>query len=197
MSSLKSGVDHARTTESARLNRYVLTALFAAVGAAGGYLLMAIPNVEVVTLLMFAAGYALGLVHGLVAAVVTAILYFGLNPQGGMFPPMLAAQTAGLCAAPLAGFLFRKLDHRLFKSEITRVFALAVTAVVITIWYDLLTNIAFPIFTGMGINALVGFLIAGIPFSILHVVSNVVIFSVVGRPLITTVVRHGLVQSAC
>jgi len=192
------------------LKTVILTALFAGTGAAGGYLLMAVPNVEVLTLIMFLSGYTLGARQGVTASIIAALLYFGFNPQGGMFPPLLIAQIVGLTAAPVAGALFNRISHSLecashpevsgkpailpLSITIRQSLLLSAMAIAATFWYDLLTNLAFPLATGMGINGVITVLIAGIPFSVLHIVSNVLIFIFIIPPLLILVKRYGLVD---
>jgi len=170
------------------LKSTVLTALFAAAGAAGGYLFMSVPNVEVLTLLMFLAGFALGWGRGLTAAAVAGIIYFGFNPQG-MFPPQLVAQILGLSAAPLLGAFFRRLARRWdWRGWTTRSIA-AVLGMAATVGYDLLTNLAYPLSVGMTVKATFAVLIAGIPFAALHIASNAAIFFFI-LPLLISLVRN-------
>ncbi len=170
------------------LQKTVLTALFAAVAAAGGYLLIAIPNVEIFTLILFLAGWGLGLGNGMAAAVVAAILYFGFNPQGGFFPPLLVAQILGAIAAPTAGSLIRRIH---LSKKVFRIF-LILSAIIITLWFDILTNLAFPLTAGFDMRGIIATLIAGIPFALIHIGSNAVIFAILAPPLIELLKRHNL-----
>ena len=170
------------------LRGYVLTALFAATAAAGGYLLMSVPNVELFTLMLFAAGYALNLGRGMLAATVAGLIYFGLNPQGGLFPPLLASQIIGALAAPLAGSLWR---GRKIAGIMSGLF-MGVSAILVTFWYDLVTNLAYPLTVGFDIHQLTITLLAGIPFAAIHIGSNALAFILLGRPLFSLIDRHHL-----
>ncbi len=161
------------------LRGYILTAMFAGVAAAAGYMLMFIPNIEAVTLVLFVAGYKLGIKRGILAAIIAAVLYFGLNPQGGLFPPLLVAQIIGVAAAPILGALFR-----LLKPLILRLLSLPVMAIIATAWYDLLTNLAYPLSIGLNYKGILITLSAGIPFSLVHNISNVIIFAVFIPPFL-------------
>jgi hypothetical protein len=147
---------------------------------------MSIPNVEAVTAILFTAGYTLGAVRGVAAAVVAAIMYFGFNPQGGLFPPLLAAQIIGISAAPLAGALFKRINAR---SGLKSLY-LAVTAIIVTLWYDILTNLAFPLAVGFDLSGIFITLIAAIPFSAIHLVSNVAIFMILVPQLLKVILRR-------
>jgi hypothetical protein len=157
-----------------QLKKYVLMALFAGTTVGLGYLLISIPNVEAVTLMLFISGYTLGMVNGIMVAVVASTIYFGFNPQGGMYPPLLIAQIIGMSLAPALGFLLKSLKSNLNRWKIASL--LGLSAIICTAFYDLLTNIAYPLSTGMGVKGIIGFIIAGIPFSALHILSNTLIF---------------------
>jgi hypothetical protein len=169
------------------LKGIVLTSLFAAAGAAGGYLMMFVPNVEILTLFMFISGYVLGISKGVTSAIIASVLYFGLNPQGGMFPPLLIAQILGLSVAPIAGSFYFKTVKKISPSQFNRHLLIAVSAVTVTVLFDLLTNVAFPISTGMGFKGIISTLILGIPFSLMHISSNLLIFLFVTPPLLKLV----------
>ena len=179
-------------SEHNRLKALVLTALFAGTAAAGGYILMAVPNVELITAILFLAGYVLGVLRGLTAAMVAGLLYFGLNPQGGLFPPLLAAQLTGMAAAPLAGSLVAGIPMQGWRLS----FILGLTGMAVTIWYDLLTNLAFPLAVGFDVRGIIATLILGIPFAVVHIGSNAAIFAIVLPPLIRLVRRHQLKPTA-
>ena len=152
-------------------------ALFAGVTVGLGYMLMAIPNVEAVTMMLFISGYTLGAANGIVVALIASTLYFGFNPQGGMYPPLLVAQITGMSLAPLAGVMLKSFKARLIRWRM--IFFLGTSAIVCTTFYDILTNIAYPLSTGMGVNGIIGFMIAGIPFAAWHLASNILIFVLV------------------
>lgn len=152
------------------LRGYILTAMFAGTAAAGGYMLMFIPNIEVITAVLFLAGLKLGVKRGIMASFTASLIYFGLNPQG-TFPPLLAAQIIGISAAPVCGFLYRP-----FKLKSYRLIILGLFAFAITIWYDLITTLAFPISAGFDYRAILITLSLGIIPSIIHIGGNVAIF---------------------
>jgi len=180
--------DRPITTDNApenKLRGYVLTALFAGTAAAAGYLLMLIPNIEAITAILFCAGYAVGIKRGILAAITAAILYFGLNPQGGFFPPLLIAQIIGIAAAPIAGFFYRSLPPGQIKKRIFLVFS----ALIVTLWYDLLTNISFPLVAGLGFKGITTMLVAGIIPSIIHISGNIIVFNLIIPPIVTLINR--------
>jgi len=93
------------------MRRPARIALFAALAAALGFLFAPVPNIELLSFSLFAAGYALGFSGGVAAALLAVLLYYGLNPYGSSLaiPPLLAAQLlAGAFIAAL-GALFARL----------------------------------------------------------------------------------------
>ena len=164
-------------SHSDQIRKYVLMALFAGTTVGLGYLLISIPNVEAVTLMLFVSGYTLGMVNGILVAIVASTIYFGFNPQGGMYPPLLAAQIIGMSLSPIIGSLIKSLKLKLSRLKLMGL--LGLSAIICTVFYDILTNIAYPLSTGMGVKGIIGFVIAGIPFSALHILSNTLIFLIV------------------
>lgn len=148
-----------------------------------GYLLMAVPNVEAFTAILFVSGFTLGINKGIQAALIAAIIYFGFNPQGGVFPPLLIAQCIGVAAAPIAGSFARKKNLDGVKLRLL----LAVSALIVTLWYDLLTTLAFPLSAGFDARGIIATMVAGVLFSLIHVVGNMIIFVVVVPPLLNLV----------
>jgi len=179
--------------ESLRL--LVLTALFAGASAAVGYMLIMLPNVEAFTALLFVAGWTLGAARGITAALIASILYFGLNPQGGLFPPLLAAQMLGAASAPLAGVVFRKVTAVRSIHWHGIAVLLGLSAFVVTLIFDLLTNLAFPLATSMNMKGITVYLIGGIPFSLVHILSNIGIFIFIVPPLLDLVGRFHLTDA--
>ena len=175
-------MDQSVKSHAEETRKFVLMALFAGATVGLGYMLMPIPNVEAVTMMLFISGYTLGRSNGIVVALIACTVYFGFNPQGGMYPPLLVAQIVGMSLAPPAGALLKSLKPKLPRWR--SILFLGLSAFICTAFYDLLTNIAYPLSTGMGVKGILGFMIAGIPFAALHMVSNVLIFVLI-IPIIT------------
>ncbi|MFC2150486.1 hypothetical protein ACFLQV_03170 [Calditrichota bacterium] len=161
-----------------------MTAMFAGTAAAVGYLLLFIPNVEGFTFVLYISGYSLGIFSGLTAAIAASIIYFGINPQG-FYPPLLLAQTLGACLAPMAGSILRT---RSFNSK-QIVIVSAASALLVTLIYDVLTNIAYPLSAGFDLKAVLTMLAAGLAFSVLHILSNILLFSILTIPALK-IVKH-------
>jgi peptidoglycan/LPS O-acetylase OafA/YrhL len=90
---------------SLQTSRVALTAVFVALAAALGYLLAPIPNVELVTFTVFAAGTVLGRSRGAIAGGLAIGIFSGLNPHGSglSYPPLYVAQIGATAFAGFAG----------------------------------------------------------------------------------------------
>ncbi|MCF7811353.1 hypothetical protein K9N50_10250 [bacterium] len=165
-----------------KLRGYVFTALFAGTAAAVGYLLIFVPNIEAITAILFCAGYALGVKRGILASVIAALLYFGLNPQG-FFLPLLIAQVIGISSAPIAGVLYRSFAPNNINGRIYLVFS----ALIVTLWYDLLSNLAYPLVAGFGIKGIVAMFIGGAVPSLIHITGNIFIFNLIIPPVLSLI----------
>ena len=155
-----------------------------AAGLTGAYA-ESVPNLEVLTLVVFCAGVLLGGRDGALVGAVTMLLYTLLNPYGPAHPIVMASQVLGSAVAGLAGAVFARLRGPAFPARV-RAVVLALIAVAITGLYDVLTNVA----TGLTFGQLGYWLMAGIPFSLWHIGYNVVLFVAFGTPLTAVFARY-------
>ncbi len=154
-----------------------LVAMFVALIVGSGWALAMVPNVELVTALAFTAGATMGPVLGAVTGASGMFLFSATNPVGSglAFPILLAAQVTSQAAIGLLGGLFAgtdpdKLSRRRYRA------VLAASGLGGTILYDGLTSISFPLFAGAGAAEIIALLVSGLAFTILHQVSNTLIF---------------------
>jgi len=159
-------------------------ALLVAAGLTGVYA-ETIPNFEVLTLVVFCSGVLLGTRDGVLVGVVTMLAYSLLNPYGPAHPVITAAQVAGMAAAGAAGAWFARIGLPRRPAGL-RAVSLAVVAVLVTAFYDVLTNVA----TGLVFGQMRTWLVAGIPFSLWHIGFNVALFAALGTPLSAVFARY-------
>jgi hypothetical protein len=158
------------------IRRSVLLGLFAGTGVGVGYLMSGVPNIELVTLLSALAGAALGPGLGAAAGALAATLYSLGNPYGPAIPWLLAAQAAGQAAAGLLGGLVtaRLLSlQRAGKRWVATLLAGGV-GLFVTLVYDLLTNGASALAFTLDLRMVA---VGGLPFMLLHLAGNVLIFA--------------------
>ena len=148
-----------------------------AAAVASGYLLIAVPNVELVTATVAMAGLMMGPLRGAIVGVLAMAIFGSLNIFGIPYPPVWISQMLGEAAT---GFLFGLIRYSYDStSALKRAWIGAALAAAATIFYDLITNLSFPIATAAPVNTWWAYLIGGIPFAITHLVSNVLIFALV------------------
>ncbi len=166
----------ARQKLRSRLQFAARIALFAAITVVNGYLMMAVPNVELMTATIALSGLFLGPLAGSLTGIVAILVYGGINAWGPTFPPMWIMQMVGM---GFAGFLFGKLRLKYSRAKgRERIIISILLGSAVTFLYDLLTNIAFPLATRVEFGeAWMSFIIPGIPFMLLHVGSNILIFA--------------------
>lgn len=158
------------------LRSLVLAAIFAAAAAAGGFLLIAVPNVELYSIFLFLSGITLGIPKASMSAVAAGGIFFGFNPQGGLFPPLIISQILGSVGYATAGGLIRR------RADVSP-FICGLLGIAATALYDLLTNLAFPLSSGFVGTQIAATLVAGIPFAAVHIGSNALIFGLLTPPL--------------
>jgi uncharacterized membrane protein len=79
------------------------TALMVALCVAVGYLMIPIPNIELLSASVFTCGVLRGGRRGALVGVLTMMLFGTLNPMGVSPPPMFLAQLVGMAIIGAAG----------------------------------------------------------------------------------------------
>ncbi|MBC8346316.1 MAG: hypothetical protein ISR82_02850 [Candidatus Marinimicrobia bacterium] len=169
------------------LNKLVRAAILCALAVGMGFSLMLIPNIELITVIVFISGLYLGIGWGALVGGTAIFIYSGLNPMGSglAFPPLFMVQILGMVIAGIAGGMARPI---LFKKEFN-IFSLAglfLMGFSITLIYDVFTLITYPISAGLGYAGVMAALVKGIGFTVLHEISNGVVFLVA----VPRVVKH-------
>ncbi|MDA0797846.1 MAG: hypothetical protein O2826_06890 [Chloroflexi bacterium] len=158
------------------------------------YALAGLPNVKLFDLLVFVAGYSLGMRRGLVVAATAMLLYDVANPWGPAQAPLLLTKVGAEMGYAIAGAVFARLALmkalRLGLSKASIGFVIA--ALVTTVAYDLATNLYTAYFWagiagGTDYMRWIGVTLFGpgaLLYMLLHVGSNVALFPVFGPLLI-------------
>ncbi|MBT3216908.1 MAG: hypothetical protein HOD97_05990 [Candidatus Marinimicrobia bacterium] len=169
------------------MERLVQAAIFAALAAGLGFALVFIPNVELVTVVIFLSGLTLGPGWGVLVGITSESIYSGMNPLGSglAFPPLFFAQLismgfAGLMGGLLKPFLFKKIP------SLMQGITLGICGFLITFIYDSLTTLSYPITAGFDWPQTIALYISGMGMTLLHQVSNAIVF-LIGIPKVT---RH-------
>jgi hypothetical protein len=157
------------------IGRLSKTAVFIALGVALGYALAAVPNIEAVSAVSFFSGYLLGSASGSVVGAVSILLFSTFNPLGPPVAPVLCAQVAVMALIGASGGLWRRLVAAIGMAEVLA----AGFGAVLTLVYSVLADYGFAVSIGRWRDPL-PVIAAGLPFSVLHIVSNTLIFGGVG-----------------
>jgi len=161
------------------LNNLVRAAIFCALAVGMGFSLMLVPNVELITVIVFLSGLTLGPGWGSLVGGTAIFIYSGLNPMGSglAFPPMFIMQILGMVITGAVGGVIRPIFFQKKFSVISLV-GLGLMGFLLTFIYDVFTLVSYPISAGLGMSGVVAALVKGLGFTVLHEVSNAVIFIV-------------------
>lgn len=161
--------------------RIGVIAIMTAASLSTNYLLIGIANVKLMDLIVFTTGYVYGPFVGAIVGALTWLVYGTLNPYGFSLP-ILAATMLGETLYGLAGGLMGR--GGLGKDSLTYdVVRFGVIGFLLTFFYDLFTNVISGLVVGIPIPAA---LVAGIPFALIHELSNAFLFSLGVIPLLKT-----------
>jgi len=159
------------------LNNLVRASIFCALAIGLGYSFMLVPNIELITVIVFICGLTLGAKWGILVGATVMLIYSGLNPLGSglSFPPLFISQIIsemliGACGGWLRPLFFSN------KFNFAKLAGLALTGFILTFVYDSLTIISWPLSMGLGLAGIAASLIKGIGFTLLHEISNSIIF---------------------
>jgi len=156
-----------------------------------GYIFIAVPNLEMITAGIFISGVLLGPGYGIIIGCIAETIFSLFNPMGAPLPPVLAAQTVSMALVGLAGGLCSRIfiNVDFFKrSNLLKHFLLAFLGITLTLVFDLLTNLSFVYIAGITGKPLFLYLLAGLAFSVFHIASNTLIFTLI-VPIIITRLR--------
>ena len=161
------------------LNNLVRAAIFAALAVGMGFSLMLVPNIELITVIVFLSGVTLGKGWGGLVGGTAIFIYSGMNPLGSglSLPPLFFMQIFSMIITGLAGGIFRPLFFKK-KFNLLSLVALSLLGFMLTLIYDVLTLISYPLSAGLGFTGALASLVQGLGFAVLHEVSNAVIFVV-------------------
>ena len=166
------------------LNNLIRAAIFCAVAVVMGFSLMFIPNIELITVMVFLSGIYLGIGWGALVGFTAMAIYSGLNPMGSglSFPPLFLMQITGMAFAGIIGGLVSPLFNEK-KMNFLLMASLAFLGFTITLIYDLLTLLSYPLSAGLGLSGILAALFKGLGFTLLHEISNAVVFTVTVPPV--------------
>jgi hypothetical protein len=169
--------------------RALLASLLVALAVAAGYALAAVPNVELITLIVFLSGFLLGPGQGAAVGAASMAGHSLFNVMGAAIPPILIAQVGCYALVGLAGAVVGPALRRL--RPLPAAVAGAVCGALLVLGYQVVVGVvSFYTFTGESV--LWAYLWGGIVFSSIHILWNASLFCVVLRPTLVVLDRHRL-----
>ncbi len=157
----------------------VKASIFTALAVGAGYALLLVPNVELMTAIIFCGGAWLGISWGIIIGVTAQFIFSAMHPLGSglAVPPLLLAQVISMALVGLAGgvsgaWLSRHLNF--YWGRLT----LAGIGFLLTFVYDSLTTISFPLAAGFEWPQTVAIYLSGLGFTVLHQLGNALVFFV-------------------
>ena len=157
--------------------------MFAALAIGMSYVLAPLINIEVMSVLLFISGLLYGRTIGLFVGLVSSIIYYGWNPFG-VSPLPIYMVCVGCMAfiGFLGGVLHQSSSTKTeTKYNFMNLLKFALLGLIYTFIFDILTNLAIA-YVYYGGN-IVGAFLYGAPFMLIHIVSNVIIFTLLIPPV--------------
>ncbi len=160
------------------LNNLVRAAILTALAIGAGYALLLIPNIELITVIIFISGLYLGPMWGLIVGASAELVFSGMNPMGSglIFPPLFVAQILGMSLVGISGGLLRKFFF-VARFSFFRMLSVGTVGFLLTFIFDSLTTLSYPLSAGFDYTRTMGLYISGMGFTLLHQVANTVIFA--------------------
>ena len=162
--------------------KVTLTAIFTALAIGASYILAPLINIEVMSVILFIAGFLYGKYIGVVVGLTSSLIYYGWNPFGVPPLPLYLVCVGCMTFIGLIGGISKPNPNQVRKLEINRlnVAKIALIGFLYTLLFDLTTNIVYGWVYYSG-NILLAF-ITGFPFMIIHLVCNTIMFALLVLP---------------
>jgi len=162
--------------------RVSIVVTLVALCVATNYALVGVPQVNVMDFIVFLGGFCFGPFTGALIGVLSWAVYGAINPYGFVPQVWLATMFSESIYGLLGGILGKNLASTNFNDERLKLSIFFGTmGFILTLIYDLVTNVVYA--SAFDIPIIVA-IVFGMPFTILHEVSNAAIFSVSSIPVI-------------
>jgi hypothetical protein len=150
-----------------------ITAIMTALALVGNYALVAVPNLELGSTVLFVTAYIFGAQMAIWSTLIMSLLFGLVNPWGGFIPQIWISQVIGWFYIVTIGSIMGRRGAFGKRLE-PRKWELAITGAFVTFIFEQVTNIGYS--TTFGVPFFLA-VTAAVPFTIIHIVSNAVIFS--------------------
>ncbi|MCK4740180.1 MAG: hypothetical protein KAT22_01435 [Candidatus Thorarchaeota archaeon] len=164
--------------------RVSITSIMTALALIGNYSLVAFANVELGSTILFTTAFVFGFPMGVTCVLLMSIIYASFNPWGPFIPHIWLTQVIGWLFMVAVGAIMGNKVTENSSGESQRQEFAGVGAFV-TVFYDLITTLGYSWAFNVPYSVA---LISLLPFMIIHVVSNTVIFAAVA-PEINSILK--------
>lgn len=159
--------------------RTALIGTFVAMVVVIGYVLVYLPNIELVCLTIFLSGFILGKRDGVIVGLMSSFIFCYFNPFGASPLPLLSFQLSfyafdGFVGGISSDYIKKK---NIFKSkedlyEFNLMFFFGAIGAILTFIFDILSTIVI-VLTDFGtLDVFLIYYIIGLPFTTVHLVGN-------------------------
>lgn len=159
------------------VNKTAFLAMMVALILATNYAMFGVANVKLMDMLVFLTGFWLGPWYGAAAGVLSWSVYGTFNPLGFSLLTLATVAPMEAVYGVFGGFIGRRVRGPFSLIA----WSFSVAGLLTTLAYDVVTNaVTGAIFYS---SALTG-VVVGIPFSLVHIASNLVQFSLLAPSLV-------------
>lgn len=162
-------------------------AIFIALAVASGLSLIQVPNVELMTTVVFLSGLLLGSLRGALIGSLAMAIFSVFNPVGVPVLPVLVVQIFSMALFGLIGGLSNSWVGKVGFSPSSMIKS-ASLGCALTIFYDLGTNFGFAATFGL-ISEFWAIMAAGLVFSLIHTITNGLLFAFLIPPVVRVAVK--------
>lgn len=152
-----------------------ITGLMSALALLGNYVLVGLPNVEMGSSILFVTAYIFGFYMAMWCTLIMSTIYGMFNPWGGLVPQIWISQVIGWLFVGAAGAIMGR-NGAARQGTRTSPIEFGLVGAITTLFFDLVTDLGYS--WAIGVPYYVA-LALGLPFMVVHVVSNFLIFLLV------------------
>lgn len=152
---------------------------------ASNYALIWLPNVKVMDLIVFVSGLHFGTYVGGMVGILVWAIYGSINPRGFVMPIWLGCMAAESLFGIVGGMIGRPFSVNAMSRRLVA-WEMAVTGFLLTFTYDLATNLLSAVTISWfetSLETIVAVMISGVPFALIHELSNAILFFLGVGPL--------------
>jgi len=161
------------------LNKLVQAAIFTAMAIGLGFMFMLIPNLEFISVTVFLSGMTLGKRYGGLVGATAILIYSSMNPLGSglIYITLLMGQVLAMSFIGILGAKCQRIIQN--TTGRTTIIISGGFGFLVAFIYDGITTLAYPVSAGYNWEETFAYGISGLAFTLFHLISNTVIFSIV------------------